>query len=123
MVNSALNKHGKTQAAWLLRAVTCVDLTTLSGDDTAANVHRLCLKAARPVREDILTAMDMQDKGIAVGAVCVYPERCKNNFSPKDKKEKNLFYAGLLRRWRLSRASTPLTSPWPPSPPGFPRDR
>ena len=75
MVNSALNKHGKTQAAWLLRAVTCVDLTTLSGDDTAANVHRLCLKAARPVREDILTAMDMKDKGIAVGAVCVYPER------------------------------------------------
>merc|ERR1719158_2810697 len=40
------------QAAWLLRAVTCIDLTTLSGDDTAANVHRLCLKGARPIRDD-----------------------------------------------------------------------
>ncbi len=63
------------QAAWLLRAVTCIDLTTLSGDDTKANVHRLCLKAARPIREDILKAMDMDGQGIAVGAVCVYPER------------------------------------------------
>ena len=42
------------QAAWLLRAVTCIDLTTLAGDDTEANVARLCLKAARPVRKDLL---------------------------------------------------------------------
>lgn len=63
------------QAAWLLRAVTCIDLTTLSGDDTESNVHRLCLKAARPVRDDIMKAMDMDDKGLTVGAVCVYPER------------------------------------------------
>ena len=55
--------------------MTCIDLTTLSGDDTASNVHRLCLKAARPIRKDIMEAMDMQDQGITVGAVCVYPSR------------------------------------------------
>ena len=42
------------QAAWLCRAVTCIDLTTLSGDDTAANVSRLCLKAGIPIRKDIV---------------------------------------------------------------------
>jgi len=62
------------QAAWLCRAITCIDLTTLSGDDTEANVQRLCLKAAKPVRKDILAAMDMEDV-ITVGAVCVYPSR------------------------------------------------
>ena len=61
------------QAAWLCRAVTCIDLTTLSGDDTAANVQRLCLKAGKPIRKDILMAMGME--GIKVGAVCVYPSR------------------------------------------------
>ena len=42
------------QAAWLLKAVTCIDLTTLAGDDTETNTARLCLKAARPVRKDLL---------------------------------------------------------------------
>jgi len=65
------------QAAWLLRAVTCIDLTTLAGDDTETNVARLCLKAARPVRKDLLEAMDMSDAGITTGAVCVYPNRVK----------------------------------------------
>src|ERR671926_515135 len=45
------------QAAWLLRAVTLIDLTTLSGDDTPGRVRRLCAKARRPVREDLLEAM------------------------------------------------------------------
>uniref|UniRef100_A0A8D0GW47 deoxyribose-phosphate aldolase n=1 Tax=Sphenodon punctatus TaxID=8508 RepID=A0A8D0GW47_SPHPU len=63
------------QAAWLLRAVTCIDLTTLSGDDTPSNVHRLCYKAKHPIREDLLRAVDMHDKGITTGAVCVYPAR------------------------------------------------
>ena len=63
------------QAAWLLRAVTCLDLTTLSGDDTFANVQRLCYKAKHPVRSDLLEALGMQDADIKVGAVCVYPER------------------------------------------------
>nr|XP_033808325.1 deoxyribose-phosphate aldolase isoform X2 [Geotrypetes seraphini] len=66
------------QAAWLLRAVTCIDLTTLSGDDTASNVHRLCFKAKRPIREDLLRAMNMHDQGITAGAVCVYPARVRD---------------------------------------------
>ncbi|XP_069484481.1 deoxyribose-phosphate aldolase [Ambystoma mexicanum] len=63
------------QAAWLLRAVTCIDLTTLSGDDTCSNIHRLCFKAKHPIRDDLLKALDMHDKGITTGAVCVYPAR------------------------------------------------
>ncbi len=51
------------QAAWLLKAVTCIDLTTLSGDDTPSNVHRLCLKAIQPLQYDLLRKMDMHDKG------------------------------------------------------------
>uniref|UniRef100_A0A8C9TPW4 Deoxyribose-phosphate aldolase n=1 Tax=Scleropages formosus TaxID=113540 RepID=A0A8C9TPW4_SCLFO len=70
-------KQGKNQwqAAWLLRAVTCIDLTTLAGDDTPSNVHRLCMKAMQPIRHDLLESMDMQDKGITTAAVCVYPAR------------------------------------------------
>jgi deoxyribose-phosphate aldolase len=60
------------QAGWLLRAVTLIDLTTLSGDDTAGNVRRLCAKARRPVREDLLEALGMATEEIRVGAVCVY---------------------------------------------------
>ncbi|XP_019371140.1 PREDICTED: deoxyribose-phosphate aldolase [Gavialis gangeticus] len=63
------------QAAWLLRAVTCIDLTTLSGDDTPSNIHRLCYKATHPISEDLLRVMDMHDKGITTAAVCVYPAR------------------------------------------------
>ncbi|XP_032895425.1 deoxyribose-phosphate aldolase [Amblyraja radiata] len=63
------------QAAWLLKAVTCIDLTTLSGDDTPSNVHRLCHKAKHPIREDLLKSLNMHDKGITTGAVCVYPSR------------------------------------------------
>ncbi|XP_071390901.1 deoxyribose-phosphate aldolase isoform X2 [Centroberyx affinis] len=63
------------QAAWLLKAVTCIDLTTLAGDDTPSNVHRLCLKAIQPVRHDLLKSMDMHNKGVTTAAVCVYPSR------------------------------------------------
>jgi deoxyribose-phosphate aldolase len=58
------------QAAWLLRAVECIDLTTLSGDDTPGTVRRLCGKARRPVRADLLEALGIPQ--IHVGAVCVY---------------------------------------------------
>ena len=61
------------QAAWLLKAVTCIDLTTLAGDDTRGRVERLCAKAKQPVRQDILAALGMADAGLTVGAVCVYP--------------------------------------------------
>jgi deoxyribose-phosphate aldolase len=60
------------QTAWLLRAITCLDLTTLAGDDTPGNVRRLCAKARTPVREDLLEALGMADAGLNVGAVCVY---------------------------------------------------
>lgn len=60
------------QAAWLLRAITLMDLTTLSGDDTPGFVRRLCAKARRPVRQDILQALGVEDLPITVGAVCVY---------------------------------------------------
>jgi deoxyribose-phosphate aldolase len=60
------------QAAWLLRAVNCIDLTTLSGDDTEGRVRRLCAKARRPVRRDLLEAMGMNPTTLTVGAVCVY---------------------------------------------------
>jgi deoxyribose-phosphate aldolase len=60
------------QAAWLLRAVTLMDLTTLSGDDTPGRVRRLCAKARVPVRRDLLEAMGATHLPIRVGAVCVY---------------------------------------------------
>ena len=60
------------QAAWLLKAVTCIDLTTLSGDDTDERVRRLCAKARQPVRTDLLEALGVADRRITTGAVCVY---------------------------------------------------
>ena len=60
------------QAAWLLRGVTLMDLTTLSGDDTSGRVRRLCAKARRPIREDLLEAMGATHLPVRVGAVCVY---------------------------------------------------
>ncbi len=60
------------QAAWLLRAIACMDLTTLAGDDTAGTVRRLCAKARRPLRRDIEDALGVADLGLTVGAVCVY---------------------------------------------------
>jgi deoxyribose-phosphate aldolase len=59
------------QAAWLLKAITCIDLTTLSGDDTEGKVQRLCAKAKSPVQPELLEALGIAD--ITVGAVCVYP--------------------------------------------------
>ena len=69
------------QAAWLLRAVTCIDLTTLAGDDTPGRVRRLCAKARQPIRPDMLARLGVDgDSGekITVGAVCVYPSRVKD---------------------------------------------
>jgi deoxyribose-phosphate aldolase len=60
------------QAAWLLRAITCMDLTTLSGDDTPGNVRRLCAKARNPLRDDVREALGINHLRITTGAVCVY---------------------------------------------------
>ena len=80
---SAIERRAKTlpgrrsvkkefQAAWMLKAITMIDLTTLSGDDTAGRVRRLCAKARQPVRADILDALGMPN--ITTGAICVYHE-------------------------------------------------
>ncbi|GAA4225800.1 deoxyribose-phosphate aldolase [Sagittula marina] len=58
------------QAAWMARAISCIDLTTLAGDDTAGRVARLCAKARQPVRADLLEVLGLPD--LTVGAVCVY---------------------------------------------------
>jgi deoxyribose-phosphate aldolase len=60
------------QAAWLLKAITLIDLTTLAGDDTPGKVRRLCQKAKQPVRKDLIEALGVADLHITTGAVCVY---------------------------------------------------
>src|SRR2546423_9995834 len=60
------------QAAWLLRAITCMDLTTLSGDDTDERVRRLCAKARQPIRQDLVERLKIAELEIKVAAVCVY---------------------------------------------------
>ncbi len=60
------------QAAWLLRAVSCMDLTTLSGDDTEERVRRLCAKARHPIQEDLVKRLGIEELDIKVAAVCVY---------------------------------------------------
>ena len=61
------------QAAWLLKAIQMIDLTTLAGDDTPARVRRLCAKAKNPLRADLLEALELEPGTITTGAICVYP--------------------------------------------------
>jgi deoxyribose-phosphate aldolase len=60
------------QAAWLLRAITCLDLTTLAGDDTPGAVRRLCAKGVHPLRDDMVQALGLDGLNLHVGAICVY---------------------------------------------------
>ncbi len=60
------------QAAWLLRAITCMDLTTLSGDDTDERVRRLCAKARQPIQQELVEKLGIESLNIKVAAVCVY---------------------------------------------------
>src|ERR1700751_3174316 len=60
------------QAAWLLRAITCMDLTTLSGDDTDERVRRLCAKARQPIQHELVKRLQIEELEIKVAAVCVY---------------------------------------------------
>lgn len=61
------------QVAWLIRALQCLDLTTLSGDDTPGGVRRLCAKARSPLRADLLEGLGLDPAEVHVAAVCVYP--------------------------------------------------
>jgi deoxyribose-phosphate aldolase len=80
---SAVERRGQTlvtrrtvkkdwQIAWLLRAITCVDLTTLSGDDTDERVRRLCAKGRQPIRQDLVKLLGIESLNIRVAAICVY---------------------------------------------------
>ena len=62
------------QAAWLLKAIACIDLTTLSGDDTPGRVKRLCAKARKPLRDDLVADLKIEHLHLTTGAVCVYHE-------------------------------------------------
>jgi deoxyribose-phosphate aldolase len=62
----------ENQAAWLLRAIACMDLTTLSGDDTADRVRRLCAKARNPLQRHLVEGLGIEELHLTVGAVCVY---------------------------------------------------
>lgn len=88
---SAINEYAKKlqakeikgvyRAAWILKSITLIDLTTLAGDDTNSNVSRMCFKAARPVAEDLLEKLGYKyDKlcPIRTAAVCVYPARVED---------------------------------------------
>src|SRR6218665_3535397 len=61
------------QAAWLVKAITCIDLTTLAGDDTPPPPARLCAKPRRPLRQDLVAGLGLEAAPPRVGAVCVYP--------------------------------------------------
>ena len=76
-LNASRSVKKDHQAAWLVRAIQCMDLTTLSGDDTPGRVHRLVAKARQPVREDLLAALGLPT--LQVGAVCVYHDRLRDN--------------------------------------------
>ena len=65
------------QAAWLLKAITLIDLTTLSGDDTEKRVHRLCAKGKQPISQLLVDELGIQTLKIQVGAICVYHEMVK----------------------------------------------
>src|SRR5438067_6505346 len=60
------------QIAWLLRAITCMDLTTLSGDDTDERVRRLCAKGQRPLQQELVKMLGVAELNIKVAAICVY---------------------------------------------------
>ena len=60
------------QAAWLLKAIRCMDLTTLSSDDTPDRVRRLCSKALRPLKQELTNDLGITSLNLTVGAVCVY---------------------------------------------------
>ncbi|MGQ2902205.1 MAG: deoxyribose-phosphate aldolase [Neoaquamicrobium sediminum] len=60
------------QAAWLLRAISLMDLTTLNSNDTDERVRRLCAKARNPLRADLIAGLGLGDTVIRPAAVCVY---------------------------------------------------
>ncbi|CAH0557560.1 unnamed protein product [Brassicogethes aeneus] len=80
-ISSSVNLKNEFRAAWLLKAVTCIDLTTLGGDDTYGNVARLCHKACRPIADDLLEKLGFsyeENSPLRTAAICVYPSRVED---------------------------------------------
>ncbi|KAJ8930703.1 hypothetical protein NQ314_016468 [Rhamnusium bicolor] len=90
------------RAAWLLKAVTCIDLTTLAGDDTHSNIARLCFKAAKPIAEDLLNELGFEYNNtspIHTAAVCVYPSKVQDAVE-------TLKYMGLAEKIKVASVAT-----------------
>uniref|UniRef100_A0A336LPR2 deoxyribose-phosphate aldolase n=1 Tax=Culicoides sonorensis TaxID=179676 RepID=A0A336LPR2_CULSO len=78
---------GENYLAWSLKALTLTDLTTLSGDDTASNVHRLCYRAVNPLSDSIFDKFNIEkafQEQIHTAAICVYPNRVRDAFESLD---------------------------------------
>ncbi|GFQ75023.1 deoxyribose-phosphate aldolase [Trichonephila clavata] len=81
IIPNQLGRRGKNNLAQidlLLRVVTCIDLTSLCGDDSECNVQRLCHKAENPIEPYLLKQLGVNPEKFHVGAVCVYPARVKD---------------------------------------------
>ncbi|GFU04016.1 deoxyribose-phosphate aldolase [Nephila pilipes] len=81
IISNQFSRRGKdklSQIASLLRAVTCIDLTTLCSDDTECNTQRLCYKAENPIEPELLKHLGVNPEEFHVGAVCVYPARIQD---------------------------------------------
>ena len=87
------------QAAWLIKAMTCIDLTTLAGDDTPERVRRLCAKARRPLSDELLAALDLADLGLDGRGGLRLPDHGR----ARGQGARGLGDSGRFRRHRLSR--------------------
>ena len=102
------------QAAWLLRAISCMDLTTLSGDDTDERVRRLCAKARKPLQEELVEKLGIADLGIKVAAACVYHTFVETALHALEGSGVHVaavstgFPAGLISPRRARRGNSPL---------------
>ena len=75
------------QAAWLLKSLSCIDLTTLSSDDTPERVRRLCAKARHPLRPELVASLGLKGLKPQVAAVCVYHSFVKTAVKALQKSE------------------------------------
>ncbi len=87
------------QAAWLVKAMTCIDLTTLSGDDTPGRVRRLCAKARRPLSDELLASARSCRNGPDGRSGLRLPD----HGWARGQGARGLGHSGRLRRDRLSR--------------------
>jgi|TARA_B110000444_G_C18816106_1_gene585213 deoxyribose-phosphate aldolase len=94
------------QAAWLLKVLTLIDLTTLSGDDTNARVRRLCRKALNPINSDLKAKLSIDSLHITTAAVCVYHEMLEE--ASKNLKSSNVHLAAVSTGFPAGLSPLPL---------------